>query len=122
MLVNHYFQIREAHNHNHNHHAHAHEGTTHGIVQVMTEKLFWVYENTFVRWVQRLYLAWKWHFLDPPDVCAALTGSPASFWQQHLPECQDRISRDFTAWVVYAECFILVLLYMRCCGCWRGRY
>ena len=114
MLVNHYFQLQTLTNV-------VNTGGKDSWMAATTNWLLRVYENTFVRWVQRLYLAWKWHFLDPPDVCAALTGSPASFWQHHLPECQDRISRDFTVWVVYAECLVLVLLYVRCCWVGRGR-
>jgi len=114
MLVNHYFQLKLVDKEN------TAADVNENWIAVTANWFSRLYENTFVRWVQRLYLAWKWHFLDPPDVCAALTGSPASFWEQHLPECQDRISRDFTAWVVYAECLVLVLLYVRLCCCWRG--
>jgi len=67
-----------------------------------------IYESTIVKWAARVYLAWKWTFANPEDICAGLTGSPASFWEKHPEECQDRIARDFTATLVLFEVALML--------------
>jgi hypothetical protein len=66
------------------------------------------YENVVVKWGARLYLAARWRFAEPPDICSALTGTPAAFWEKHPEECSKRISRDFSSDLVIAENLFLL--------------
>lgn len=76
------------------------------------------YEKTFVKWTARFYLAYFWKFAEPVDICAALTGSPASFWDQHILECEQRIAKDFYSFFVVAETMAIAatVVLLGCCG------
>jgi hypothetical protein len=75
-----------------------------------------LYEKTFVKWTARLYLAYFWKFAEPVDICAALTGSPASFWDQHILECEQRIAKDFYSFFVVAESLAIAsAVFLGCC-------
>lgn len=77
--------------------------------------LTYIYNHTVVRFFGRFYLAWKWKFADLPDICAALTGSPATFWSTHMEECNNRIQKDFTSYLVMMEALLYTMLLLYGC-------
>lgn len=38
-----------------------------------------------------------WQSKKAPDICSAITGVDANFWEQHPHECQDTIDRQFNS-------------------------
>jgi hypothetical protein len=62
---------------------------------LLTRPLAYVY----LHGPRQLYM---WGGLGSPDICAALSGSPAEFWnstEANRAECDVRIARDFHGWL-----------------------
>lgn len=76
-----------------------------------------LYNHTLAPWFARLYLLGPtaigcWGGLPAHEICSQLTGSPATFWQDHPTECERRISQHFTSYIVLADAILVLLLFM----------
>jgi len=61
-----------------------------------------------------------WGGKEDVDICAELTASPSTFWENHPVECTDLIQSKFMAFRVTVELMVyFLLLYRALLSCWQ---